>query len=273
MPALTSAGAVPRTPAVVAPAAVPASVAVAHRLVSLAVLFSLPVVAITADVLGGGPLRHLDDALAVGSWHRGDPALVSVSNLFDRLGQRAVAGAVLVAVAAYLAWRARTWRPLAVTGAALAVLNLVVGAMKLTMGRSKPLSGHDLLYVGGEQFPSGHAANAAVSWGLLAYLLIVYGRRRMPARVLVASAGLVTLGVCAASLYLDYHWLSDLVAGAALGAVLLLLVLAWDLTRAEPVPSWSRVDEETAAVLRSHGLAHPSAGLPSAVPHSGPPPV
>ena len=271
MPALTSAGAVPRGADLSDGPSV--QVQLAQRLVSWAVLCCIPVLAVTADVLGDGPLRHLDDVLASGSWHRAQPTLLSAALVFDRLGQRAVAGAVLVAVAAYLAWRARAWRPLVVTGAALAVLNLVVGAMKLTVGRSKPLSGHDLLYVGGSQFPSGHAANAVVSWGLLAYLLVAYGRGRLPARLLVATAAATAVAVCASSLYLDYHWLSDLVAGAALGAVLLALVLAWDLTRVEAGPSWTRVDDETAAVLREQGLARVGAGATAGSAHLALPPV
>ena len=46
----------------------------------------------------------------------------------------------------------------------------------------------------------------------------------------------------------------------ALGVVLLALVLAWDLTWVQPPSRWVRADEETAAVLRAHGLA-PDASL------------
>jgi membrane-associated phospholipid phosphatase len=255
------------------PARTSAPTVLARRLVSWAVLCAVPVLVITTDVLVDGPLRHLDQLLGTGSWHRADPALVSVASVFDRLGQRAVAGAVLVAVAAWLCRRGRTWRPLVVTGAALAVLNLVVGAMKLTVGRSKPLSGHDLLYVGGSQFPSGHAANAVVSWGLLVYLLLAYGRCRVPARLLVAAASVTTLAVCASSLYLDYHWLTDLVAGAALGGVLLAMVLAWDLTRADAWPSWARVEDETADMLRAEGVTNPVRGRPAMAAQIAVPPV
>jgi membrane-associated phospholipid phosphatase len=271
MPALTSAGAVPRGAEVTAPAS--AATVLAHRLVSLAVLCGVPVLVVTADVLADGPLRHLDLLLESGSWHRSEPSLVSAASVFDRLGQRAVAGAVLVAVAAFLAWRGRSWRPLVVTGAALAVLNLVVGAMKVAIGRSKPLSGHDLLYVGGSQFPSGHAANAVVSWGLLVYLVVAYGHSRVPARLLVAAAGVTTVAVGASSLYLDYHWLSDLVAGVALGFVLLALVLAWDLTRADLARAGERVDGETAAVMRSEGLTYSGLGPSTRSAHAAVPPV
>jgi membrane-associated phospholipid phosphatase len=206
---------------------------VVHRLVSVALLSILPVLVVTVDVLADGPLRHLDDLLAGGPWHRGDPTLVHVGYVLDRLGQRAIAGTVLVLVAAGLAWWRRSWRPLVVTGVALLALNLLVGALKLGIGRTKPLSGIDLLYAGGSQFPSGHAANAVVSWGLVAYLALVFGPRLRDAvvRGLLALPVVVTVGMSLASLYLDYHWLTDLLAGVGLGLALLALVLAWDLGR------------------------------------------
>lgn len=215
------------------------TIQVAHRMISVALLALLPVLAITVDVLAGGPLRHLDDAVAGATWHRADPVLVHLGFVLDRLGQRAVAGAVLVLVAAVLAWRRRSWRPLVVTGVGLLALNLVVGALKLGIGRTKPLAGVDLLHAGGSQFPSGHAANAVLCWGLLSYLLLVHGRPLGEAaqRWLVAAPVLLTLAVCGASLYLDFHWLTDLVAGAALGLTLLMLVGAWDLRRADPGPT------------------------------------
>ena len=210
-----------------------ASTWLAHRLVSVALLSILPVLVITVDVLADGPLRHLDGLLAGGSWHRADAPLVQLGHVLDRLGQRAIAGTVLVVVAAALAWWRRSWRPLVVTGVALLALNVVVGALKLGIGRTKPLSGVDLLYAGGSQFPSGHAANAVVAWGLITYLVLAFGPV-LPApavRALLALPVVVTVVMSMASLYLDYHWLTDLVAGAALGLALLALVLAWDVRR------------------------------------------
>jgi membrane-associated phospholipid phosphatase len=221
-----------------------ASAWLVHRLVSVALLSIVPVLVITVDVLADGPLRHLDGLLAGGTWHRDDTGLVQLGYVLDRLGQRAIAGTVLVVVAALLAGRRRSWRPLVVTGVALLALNIVVGAFKLGLGRTKPLSGVDLLYAGGSQFPSGHAANAVVSWGLVTYLVLAFGPvLAVPVvRALIALPVVVTVGMSMASLYLDYHWLTDLVAGAALGLALLALVLAWDLRR-QPTEHAPRDDE------------------------------
>ncbi len=203
--------------------------AAAARLTRLALALTVPVLLVTLDVLVSGPLRHLDALLAWQPWHAGDPLLVSVADVFDRLGQRAVAGTALVAVAGLLAWRRRSWRPLFVTGAGLVVLNVVVGSMKVGLGRTRPVTGHDLLFTGDSQFPSGHAANAVLTWGLLAWLIARYGRTRLPTRVLAWAVALVSAGVAASSFYLGYHWLTDLVAGTFCGAALLALTVAWDL--------------------------------------------
>ena len=54
----------------------------------------------------------------------------------------------------------------------------------------------------------------------------------MPAvRALLALPVVATVGMSMASLYLDYHWLTDLLAGVGFGVVLLALVLVWDLRR------------------------------------------
>src|SRR5206468_378167 len=72
------------------------SVQLVPRLVSVALLCILPVLVITVDVLADGPLRHLDRLLAAGDWHRADGLAVQAAYVFDRLGQRAIAGTVLV---------------------------------------------------------------------------------------------------------------------------------------------------------------------------------
>ncbi|WP_170170405.1 phosphatase PAP2 family protein [Hymenobacter perfusus] len=74
-------------------------------------------------------------------------------------------------------------------------------------------------------FPSGHAANAA---GLLLPWALRFPRARP---WLLGWLGLVCLG----RVVLEFHWLSDVVAGAALG---LLLTCIWELATGwlQPVP-------------------------------------
>jgi membrane-associated phospholipid phosphatase len=68
----------------------------------------------------------------------------------------------------------------------------------------------------GPSFPSGHSATAAAFYATAALLL---GRwRSRPTRALLAgSAAAIAIGVAASRVLLDLHWLSDVIAGLALG--------------------------------------------------------
>ena len=68
----------------------------------------------------------------------------------------------------------------------------------------------------GPSFPSGHSATAAAFYATAALLL---GRRRSrPTRALLAGcAAAIATGVAASRVLLDLHWLSDVIAGLALG--------------------------------------------------------
>jgi hypothetical protein len=95
---------------------------------------------------------------------------------------------------------------------------------KAVVGRTGPLT--DRVLVGGHSFPSGHVATAVVCWGLVAWLAADFGLpvslRRLAVAAVYAAPAVTGIGM----LLLDYHWLSDLVAGAAVGTLLLRVVHA-----------------------------------------------
>jgi membrane-associated phospholipid phosphatase len=68
----------------------------------------------------------------------------------------------------------------------------------------------------GPSFPSGHSATAAAFYAAAAFL--IGRRRRRPTRAVLAglAAGLA-IAVAASRVLLDVHWLSDVIAGLALG--------------------------------------------------------
>ena len=68
----------------------------------------------------------------------------------------------------------------------------------------------------GPSFPSGHSATAAAFWAAAALLLGRWRNRRARA-VLAGLAAAIAVAVASSRVLLDVHWLSDVIAGLALG--------------------------------------------------------
>ena len=193
-----------------------------------AILF-LGFLLITHQVIINGPLIKIDRWI-----HDLDrPEYQGISGFIirrlDDLGLRSVTATALLIAAFYIARRFKTWRPLNLAILSLISLNLVVGFFKFWLGRTKPKVGIDLLHFGGMSYPSGHASNALLTWGVLAYLIYRYAHvDRYQGRLASAGVATISLTVCIVSLVRDTHWFSDLLGGLFIGGALLVLVIAID---------------------------------------------
>jgi membrane-associated phospholipid phosphatase len=199
------------------------------RAVKWSSLFFAGFVVVTQQVITNGPLIALDAKIANAdrtdfpSWF--DFLLMRI----DDLGLRGLTGTALMIAAIYIARRFKTWRPLNLAILSLIALNLTVGLAKLLIGRTKPQLNVDLIYAGGLSYPSGHASNAILSWGVLAYLIYRYAHvDRYRGRLASTGVALISISVCVVSLFRNTHWLSDLVGGLFIGAALLVMVIAVD---------------------------------------------
>ena len=124
----------------------------------------------------------------------------------------------LILVASALLWRAsRPWALL------LPILMAGTGALQLTgkwaADRPRPNAAP-------WGFPSGHVLSLVVFFGVMAFLLVTLSERRRRVRFLAClSCGAVVGLVAASRIYLDMHWLSDVIGGFTLGAAYLLIAL------------------------------------------------
>jgi membrane-associated phospholipid phosphatase len=185
--------------------------------------------AVTQQVVTYGPITDIDEFLSEADHPRFRGLSAFFIRRLDDLGLRGVSGLALLIVAIYISRRFKTWRPINLGLLSFISLNVVVGAFKYGLGRTKPRVGIDLLHAGGMSYPSGHASNAIFIWGIIAYLIYRYAHvDRYRGRL--ASAGVATLAltVCTVSLLRNTHWFSDLFGGLLLGGALLVLVIAID---------------------------------------------
>ena len=199
------------------------------RAVKWSSLFFVGFIVVTQQVLTNGPLIALDARIANAKRIDFAPWIDFILMRIDDLGLRGLTASALLVAAIYIARRFKTWRPLNLAILSIIVLNLIVGLAKLLIGRTKPLLNVDLIYAGGLSYPSGHASNAILSWGVLAYLIYRYAHvDRYRGRLASAGVALISLSVCVVSLMRNTHWLSDLVGGLFIGAALLVMVIAID---------------------------------------------
>jgi membrane-associated phospholipid phosphatase len=182
---------------------------------------------VTADLLSRGPIERFDLRVSevVSDWNLRDSAAFPFVWVVTQVGGRVSILAVLAVLVGYLAWRRRTWLPLVRVLTALALLTVVVYAMKHGTGRTAPgFPGSFLFHDDGASFPSGHVANAVLMWGVARWQAVEYG---LPLRVqrafwMLSVLGPVVTGLAMVSL--DFHWVSDAIVGGAVGILLLGVV-------------------------------------------------
>lgn len=185
---------------------------------------------VTLDVIFKGLLWRIDQYLA--DLER--PEISGFSGFIvlrlDDLGLRWVTATILIIAAALIGRRFNSWRPLNLSILSLAFLNLFVGAAKIGFGRCKAREDFDIcMFTDGMAYPSGHTANALVTWGLFAYIIFRYTHRDpFEGLRLYWLVGVITVAVCFASLLRNTHWFTDLLGGMFLGGAILVLVVAID---------------------------------------------
>lgn len=127
---------------------------------------------------------------------------------------------VIAVLLGLFVWRNRSRHPHSVRILILAVLGGSIGSLtlKLLVRRPRPDLFPALVHVSSFSFPSGHAIISLVFYGSLGHLLADHASSpRLRAAIYVAT-GLMILAIGYSRLYLGVHYLTDILAGYALGA-------------------------------------------------------
>jgi membrane-associated phospholipid phosphatase len=156
-----------------------------------------------------------DDAAARWGAEHTTGGAETVVRLITHLGSTPVVVTVMAVVAIVEFRRIRT-RAAPIFLATVVLSELAVNNLiKVVVGRKRPDIG-PLVEAYGFSFPSGHTAAAAAAYAAIA---LVLGRRRSRRTrgLLAGLAGGITVAVASSRVLLGAHWVTDVIAGAAVG--------------------------------------------------------
>ena len=217
--------------------------AVALRLAGGAVvlwgLLSLIGFAVT-HLLGIAAFRTAD--LSVDKWfavHRTGPLNV-ITYIGTTMAQTTTAVTVTVVVVLLLRWRLGRWHESGIFITVMAGELLIFLSITAAIHESRPPVARLDTAPPTSSFPSGHTAAAVALYGGIAVMVWwIYGRRTAT-RTVTAVLCCVPVYVGLSRLYRGMHYPTDVLAGALLGGLWLLLVVKTLLRHEAPAPARTR---------------------------------
>jgi undecaprenyl-diphosphatase len=180
-------------------------------------------VAVTSGAFNGNSI----DQRAAMSSHRlvlHHPTIRTAAHDITFFGSPLVVDVVALVAAVVLLLR-RRGRDAAVVVAVRLVTWAVTDLIKAAVGRSRPHFTVAVEHFSGSSFPSGHASGAVSVYLPLAAVAMASIRDRYCRAAIAAGAVLLCVAIGASRVLLGAHYLSDVIAGLALGGA--VMALCW----------------------------------------------
>jgi len=182
----------------------------------LSLLFIWLFVEITEEVITNDTLVAVDTWIVVHVLSFRSPPADLMMAMVTRLGGTTF---IALASAAGALWLIFRRRPDIAAGFAAVILggSLLNTFLKVIIRRPRPISETSLVAASGWSFPSGHAMMSTVFYGMVAYLLVrAVDSWRLKA-FSISVAGFMVFVIGMSRIYLQVHYLSDVLAGFAGG--------------------------------------------------------
>ncbi|MGH3739408.1 MAG: phosphatase PAP2 family protein [Micromonosporaceae bacterium] len=180
------------------------------------VLLLASLAAVTVGLaFNGSPLLDLDVELKNFADAHRPPGADLTARVFNHLGQGLPLTLLCLGLAIVHGRRLKTYEPVLPVVCAFAFTYVSIGVIKIFTDRGAPHYGSVFLFseTSGMSYPSGHAANVIVWYGVLSMLLAPFVWPWVVKLLRYGPAIIVSF----ATTYLGYHWVTDTIAGVLIG--------------------------------------------------------
>lgn len=188
--------------------------------IGLAAVWALSAISaeVYEDVVERDGIAAIDQPVLDAAVRARTPFTAELATDFTDLGGKVGMPIIAVLVAVAIAWAWRRWTPLVLMAIASAgSLLITVTGKELTARDRPPQSLAVPPFESSPSFPSGHTLNATVILGLTAYLLVVWATRKRWRVLAPVTLGTLIVAMGLSRVFLGHHWLTDVVAGWAVG--------------------------------------------------------
>lgn len=169
-----------------------------------------------------GNLQWFDDPIREWVYSIRNPALTEVLKVITYMGNWQTITLLCIVLLLFRKTRLRYGVPVSAGAIFVTIFNRII---KLIFKRPRPEESLHLIEEGGYSFTSGHSITSMVVFGLLIYLVRKYVRNRKAANILTAALAVPWIFIGLSRIYMGVHFPSDVLAGWALGAAVLVGVI------------------------------------------------
>ena len=166
-----------------------------------------------------GNLQWFDDPIREWVYSIRNPALTEVLKVITYMGNWQTITLLCIVLLLFRKTRLRYGVPVSAGAIFVTIFNRII---KLIFKRPRPEESLHLIEEGGYSFTSGHSITSMVVFGLLIYLVRKYVRNRKAANILTAALAVPWIFIGLSRIYMGVHFPSDVLAGWALGAAVLV---------------------------------------------------
>lgn len=169
-----------------------------------------------------GNLQWFDDPIREWVYSIRNPALTEVLKVITYMGNWQTITLLCIVLLLFRKTRLRYGVPASAGAIFVTIFNRII---KLIFKRPRPEESLHLIEEGGYSFTSGHSITSMVVFGLLIYLVRKYVKNRKAANILTAALAVPWIFIGLSRIYMGVHFPSDVLAGWALGAAVLVGII------------------------------------------------